>query len=155
MNNETNSNKIIDNLMSDISSWFNNHCKSVYNNSKEDNRDGIEDLKYNLEDAGIEMFSGEAISYLVSECGWSKGIIEEYKYNIDNEVKNLINNMLDYIEDDNNSSTSIKNKASWLDTAIENTKLSSQPLLNTIEKCKSILEDMNKRITILEKALYK
>lgn len=104
-------------ISADLYQWFNQYCCDVIDKDRDG---GLDDLKYNLETADIDMFADEASSVLAAEYGWSEEAIEDYRYEIEYDIEKLIKDALDYIECGDTDFTYNINKADWMDRYRDN-----------------------------------
>lgn len=134
-------------ISADVYQWFNKHCCDVLDADK---RHGLDNLKYNLEDADVSMFADEAMDVLVSDYGWSSSEVEDYRDQIEYDIEKLIEDTLDQIERSPVDLSFNKNNADWMDRYRDNDVYTS-----SLESRKRNLKNLRleQRIARLERLL--
>lgn len=137
-------------ISADLYQWFNKYCCDILDTDG----NNIDDLKFDLEEANMNVLVDEASDSLVADFGWDSDSIYEYRDQIEYDLEQLISDALEYIESgyDRGMSLFDKNKTDWMDRYRDNDEysasLESHNRENRMDKKK-----LETRIARLEKLL--
>ena len=135
-------------ISADLYQWFNKYCCDILN--VEGNNIG--DLKFDLEEANMNVLVDEAADSLVADFGWNSDSIYEYRDEIEYDLEKLISDALDYIEHGDTSWVSFEpNKADWMDRYRDNDEYTAS--LESHNKVGKMNKKLEARIRRLEKLL--
>lgn len=135
-------------VSADLYQWFNKYCCDILDTDG----NNIDDLRFDLEEANMNVLVDEASDSLVADFGWDADSIYEYKDQIEYDLEQLISDALEYIETgyDRGMSSFDKNKTDWMDRYRDNDEYSAS-LESHNGDYKMDKKKLESRITRLEK----
>lgn len=137
-------------ISADLYQWFNKYCCDILDTDG----NNIDDLRFDLEEANMNVLVDEAADSLVADFGWDADSIYEYRDQIEYDLEQLISDALEYIETgyDRGMSSFDKNKADWMDRYRDNDEYSAS-LESHNRGGKMDKKKLEQRIARLEKML--
>lgn len=122
-------------ISADVYNWFNKYCSGILDKDKDF---GWKDLKEDLEDTDVSIYTDECLLDLAVEQGVDPEDMEEYRDQVEYDLEKLVKDALEYIEYgyDNGMTAFDKNKADWMDRYRDNDDYTAslESRINKLEK---------------------
>lgn len=136
-------------ISADLYQWFNKYCCDILDTDG----NNIDDLRFDLEEANMNVLVDEASDSLVADFGWDSDSIYEYRDQIEYDLEQLISDALEYIETgyDRGMLSFDKNKTDWMDRYRDNDEYSAS--LESHNRENKDRKKLETRIARLEKLL--